>query len=332
MKNISILIPNWNGEHLLEECLSALETARRAYPGATEVILSDNASTDRSVAVVREKFPDVTVIENAVNAGFAVNANRAAAPAKHEILFYLSSDVIVQPDTLKTLAEHFETEDVFGATPRSVWEDGALREGRKTRLFKKVWGVRGLRHDIHNRDTERPCLHLMATGGHSAFDRKKFEALGGFDALFSPFYWEDSDLCHRAWKRGWKLVYDPRTFVIHKRGSVIHSRHKHREIQTISHRNRLFFMWRDIGDWNILAPHFAGLFFKMLTCLPTMDRVFMRSFGQAAGRLGEVLRLRRAERGNWKLRDVDVLRLASCDAAVEQPLDAILAGMDGGKS
>ena len=67
----------------------------------------------------------------------------------------------------------------------------------------------------------KPGPTLFASGGHSAYRRDRFLEMGGFDPLFAPFYWEDVDLCYRAWKRGWKILFEPRSAVLHDHQSTI---------------------------------------------------------------------------------------------------------------
>src|ERR1039458_9264561 len=93
-------------------------------------------------------------------------------------------------------------------------------------------------------------------GGSSAFDRSKFLELGGFDPLFEPFYLEDTDLGYMAWKRGWKVLYQPRSVVYHQHRGAIGKSFRGDRIEAVLKKNYLLFCWKNIHEWRRLAAHF----------------------------------------------------------------------------
>jgi O-antigen biosynthesis protein len=99
-----------------------------------------------------------------------------------------------------------------------------------------------------------PCFY--GGGGSCAFDRRKFLELGGFDELLAPFYLEDTDLGYMAWKRGWKVLYQPRSIVYHEHRGTIGKRFSEAQIQAVLKKNYLLFCWKNIHDWRRLAAHF----------------------------------------------------------------------------
>jgi hypothetical protein len=103
-------------------------------------------------------------------------------------------------------------------------------------------------HDLY------PCAY--GGGGSCAFDRRKFLELGGFDELLAPFYMEDTDLGYLAWKRGWKVLYQPRSIVFHEHRGTIGKRFSRTYIDSIVQKNLLLFCWKNIHEWSRLAPHF----------------------------------------------------------------------------
>jgi glycosyltransferase involved in cell wall biosynthesis len=112
-----------------------------------------------------------------------------------------------------------------------------------------------VRHRIDPAITELyPCFY--GGGGSCAFDKHKFLALGGFDPLLAPFYLEDTDLGYMAWKRGWKVMYQPRSIVYHEHRGTIGKKFSDAYIQRVLKKNFLLFTWKNIHDWRWLASHF----------------------------------------------------------------------------
>src|ERR1035437_7551221 len=192
----TIVIPNWNGKDLLAKYIPSVRTALAGNP-ANQILVVDNGSADGSADFLRDTFPDVTV------------------------LALLNSDMRVAPDFLAPLLEGFRDPEVFAVSCQIFFTDpNRLRE--ETGLTQGWWQDGGLRvrHRIDaGIDDLFPCFY--GGGGSCAFDRAKFLELGGFDPLLEPFYLEDTDLGYMAWKRGWKVLYQPRSVVFHEhRGTI----------------------------------------------------------------------------------------------------------------
>src|ERR1700726_1663841 len=111
--DLSIIIVSWNTRELLRACLSSV--FEDAGDLKLEVLVVDNASTDQSVAMVREHFPQVLVIENKSNVGFAAANNQAFAKASADFELLLNSDTIVIGDALRTLIEFMRAHPEAGA-------------------------------------------------------------------------------------------------------------------------------------------------------------------------------------------------------------------------
>lgn len=255
----SIVIPNWNGRDLLEKYIPSILEATKGNP-ANEVVVVDNASEDGSAAYLKQAFPAVRVLELDRNYGFGGGSNRGFAAAKNDIVVLLNSDMRVAPDFLAPLLEGFGDENVFAVSCQIFFTDpDKLRE--ETGLTQAWWENGGLRvrHRIDERVTGAfPCFY--GGGGSCAFDRRKFQELGGFDELLAPFYLEDTDLGYMAWKRGWKVFYEPRSFVWHEHRGTIGKKFSHEYIQSILKKNFLLFCWKNIHEWPRLASHFFFAF------------------------------------------------------------------------
>ncbi len=286
----SIVIPNWNGKELLAKYLPSVLEATRGNP-ANEVIVVDNGSTDGSAEFVRETFPTVRVLALPENRGFGGGSNAGVAEARNDVVVLLNSDMRVAPDFLPPLLEAFTSERVFAVSCQIFFSDPARRR-EETGLTEGRWHRGGLQvgHRADDSITEAyPCFY--GGGGSCAFDRSKFLELGGFDELFAPFYFEDADLGYLAWKRGWQVLYQPRSVVWHEHRGTIGRHFSDSRIAAILHKNRLLFCWKNIHEWRRLAGHFG------VTALEGVARGQVRGLWRAALQIpGAVLARRRARR------------------------------------
>jgi len=253
-RSASIVIPNWNGRDLLEKYLPGVVAAAQHCP-RSEVIVVDDASTDGSAELVLERFPTVRLIALEENLGFGGGSNTGFEHARNDVVVLLNSDMRVERDFLQPLLDGFTDENVFAVACQIFFSDpGKLRE--ETGLTEGWWQQGGLRvrHRIEPAIQQLyPCFY--GGGGSCAFDRRKFLELGGFDALLAPFYLEDTDLGYLAWKRGWKVMYQPASIVYHEHRGTIGRKFSDGYIQSILKKNFLLFTWKNIHDWRLLFPH-----------------------------------------------------------------------------
>jgi glycosyltransferase involved in cell wall biosynthesis len=143
-----------------------------------------------------------------------------------------------------------------------------------------------------------PCFY--GGGGSCAFDRRKFLELGGFDELLAPFYMEDTDLGFMAWKRGWKVLYQPGSVVYHEHRGTIGNRFSEAQIHAVLKKNNLLFCWKNIHEWRRLAAHFFFSYGAALVSLVSGDvpgranlRGWWRAFRQIPGAIASRWRARR---------------------------------------
>jgi O-antigen biosynthesis protein len=256
----SIVIPNWNGRDLLAKYLPSVIASVAGHP-ESEIIVVDNGSTDGSAAFlhqafVRERFPQVRLLELPNNLGFGGGSNAGFRAAKHDVVVLLNSDMRVDAEFLAPLLAGFQDDktfavacQIFFSDPSKVREETGLTEG---------WWLQGalrVRHRVEPGIRELyPCFY--GGGGSCAFDRRKFLELGGFDELLKPFYLEDTDLGYMAWKRGWKVLYQPASVVYHEHRGTIGKRFSEAYIQSILKKNFLLFTWKNIHTWRQLIAHF----------------------------------------------------------------------------
>jgi O-antigen biosynthesis protein len=310
LPSASAVIPNWNGRDLLEKYLPSVIAAFAGDPD-NEVIVVDNGSTDGSADFVRANFPRAKLVALPHNLGFGGGSNAGFAAATNAVVVLLNSDMRVAPDFLGPLLEGFHDPDVFAVSCQIFFSDPAkLRE--ESGLTQGWWEDGGLRvrHRIDNAVADLfPCFY--GGGGSCAFDREKFLELGGFDRLLEPFYLEDTDLGFMAWKRGWKVLYQPRSVVYHEHRGTIGKRFREEQIQAVLKKNYLLFCWKNIHEWRKLAPHFAfawagaliGVLFGDAPGRPNLP-AWWRAFRQLPG----AVRSRRRARVLARISDTEAFR------------------------
>jgi GT2 family glycosyltransferase/glycosyltransferase involved in cell wall biosynthesis len=295
----SVVIPNWNGRDLLEKYLPSVIAALGGNP-ANEIIVVDNASSDGSAAFVQERFPEVRVLPLERNYGFGGGSNAGVRAARNGIVVLLNSDMRVDPDFLGPLLAGFRDERVFAVSCQIFFSDPNRRR-EETGLTQGWWrdGALRLSHRIDEEVRDLyPCFY--GGGGSCAFDRRKFLELGGFDPVLAPFYLEDADLGFMAWKRGWQVLYQPRSAVYHEHRGTIGKHFTSEQINAVYQKNFVLFAWKNIHDWRKLAAHFACALGGAVTSLfagdsplRTSGAGIWRAFVQLPGALASRWRARR---------------------------------------
>ena len=227
---LSVIIVNYNVKYFLEQ---ALLSVRRAAAGlAVEVIVVDNNSVDDSAAMVRQKFPEVKLIENHDNRGFAVANNQAISMSSGEYVLLLNPDTVVEESTFSKCLRFMDVHPEAGALGvRMIDGSGKFlpesKRGFPTAFvaFCKTFGLSTLfpksrvfnsyhlgyldEHQIHEVD--------VLSGAFMLLRKKALDEVGLLDETFF-MYGEDIDLSYRIKKGGYKNYYFPETTIIHYKG------------------------------------------------------------------------------------------------------------------
>ena len=262
----TLVIINYNGRELLARSVPAALAARgddcqegrRSSGSAAQVIVADDGSTDDSVEYLIYEHPEVKVLPFR-HRGFVRTCNAAVEAAESDVVVLLNSDVVVFSDFLAPLLADLQEPDVFAVGCRFLNPDGSLTDALGNRTSGE-WR-RGLLHIHHETDPAKLaeiCPQLYANGGAMGFWREKWQALGGFDDLYHPFYWEDVDIGYRAWGRGWRVLYEPASMVYHDQGGTIGKLFRPRHIELISARNAVLFAWKNLLDPRLFRRLLAG--------------------------------------------------------------------------
>jgi len=239
MNRISVLVLSYNGKSYLEECLrSVLAQSHPPY----QLIVVDNASSDGSPELVGERFPQVALIRNRRNLGYAGGMNVGLREARGEVIALLNQDAAVQENWLVELARAFEMDMKIGiAGCKILFPDGRTIQHaggimRNPQALPDHYGYG--QPDEGQYDRMREVDYV--TGAALAVRKAALKDAGYFDEAFFPGYYEEVDLCFRAREAGYKVVYLPQAVVIHHESTTMKrdSYNYHRAM----HRNRLRFI------------------------------------------------------------------------------------------
>lgn len=217
---LSVIIVNFNSGALVAANLEALY--REGLPGASEIIIVDNNSSDDSVSFLRADFPDIQVIANTQNLGLAHGVNQALAVAKGEYYLMLNPDIVALPDAVKRLVGFMEKNPSVGlAGGRLLSPNGELQPScyrfytpltifyRRTLLGRTSAGKAAIKNfimDDFDHAKVRDVDWLM--GSCYILRRSAVAEVGGMDERFF-LYFEDVDWCRRFWEHNWRVTYVP---------------------------------------------------------------------------------------------------------------------------
>lgn len=305
--NISVAIPNWNGAAVLPECLESLDRAmnRAGIGSSVDVVIADDQSTDRGLDVVRRYFRHVRLIEMTRRSGFGPTANKAVAHCANDYVLLLNNDVYVEEDFFFHWNEHFMDPTVFAVASWMLrWDRKTVDSGRRI----GVWDKGLIRHWVVQ-DQGQAAPSLYACGGASVYNKQKYLSIGGFDPLYRPMYTEDLDLSYVAWKRGWKVMYEPRCVVYHHCSHSSSRAFSQRRKYLNDTKNHYLFIWKNITDPGLFRQHLVWLPLRVVGAPFYGRRMLTAAFVLALRQLGETLKRRREMRRYEKVSDRDIFDL-----------------------
>ncbi|MCM4173939.1 glycosyltransferase family 2 protein [Arenibacter sp. TNZ] len=225
MLKIAVVILNWNGEALLKKFLPSVTT----YSKGAELYVADNASTDGSIAFLKNNYPEITIIQNLHNGGYAKGYNDALANVDADIYCLLNSDVDVTQDWLLPIMKEFQENPLA-----AIIQPKILDYKNKTHFeyagaaggFIDKYGYPFCRGRIFNELEEDNGQYddvkeiFWATGACLFIRSKVFAELKGFDEDYFA-HQEEIDLCWRANNKGFKVFYVGESSVYHLGGSTL---------------------------------------------------------------------------------------------------------------
>jgi GT2 family glycosyltransferase len=245
----SVIIVNYNSGDKLKECVTSVT----AHNSDAEIIVVDNASTDKSLVLLEpllSQSPHLRLLNNTINKGFAVASNQGAAKATGDYLLYLNPDCIIYPDTLQKLAESIEQYPGAGMAGGLLLNpDGSEQAGGRRavptpwRTLVRAFNLSALAKryprlfadfNLHKQALpDKPVEVEAISGACMLVSRAALEAVGGLDEGYF-LHCEDIDWCMRFRRKGWKILFIPDARVTHYLGVCGRSRpvfvewHKHK--------------------------------------------------------------------------------------------------------
>ena len=210
---VNIIIPNWNGMHWLPGCLKALaQQTFRHY----DITIIDNGSTDESAQWITQNHPEIRLLCNQTNIGFAPAVNQGIRATGAEYVVLLNTDTEPKPDWLEQLVEAIKQapEHIGGVASKMLLFSDESRIENAGDLFSWCGETikRGYGDDAAGYSS--PCEVFSICAGAAIYRRACLEDTGYFDERFFA-YLEDVDIGMRARIRGWSFIYEPKARILH---------------------------------------------------------------------------------------------------------------------
>ncbi len=277
-----ILVLNFNGRRLLDECLPSVVAAAASAPFECKTTIVDNDSTDGSREYLLEHWPEVGVVHSP-NLGLA-SFNQTLLDLDEPVVLLLNNDVRLDPCAVEPLVQAVQNHpDALFSAPLCWNRDGSTYEGMRTRvrfhrgLVQGMSRVPGLGDAIHEPDL------TAAAGPVLAVHRQRFLALGGYDPLYHPGRIEDLDLGYRGWLANWKGYYVPESVAYHHGCASFEPAFGKAGSDLLALRNTLLFIWKNVRGRR-LFEHFAWIPARLLHAAATGRLSFPLAFVQACSR------------------------------------------------
>jgi len=308
MKRVAVVILNWNGKKFLEDFLPSVV---RHSPDFSEVIIADNASTDDSLDFVKTNFPQVKIIRNKTNGGYAKGYNDALAELNHEYFILLNSDVDVSENWVEPIIKMMDADKKIAAcqpkilsfSNKNMFEYAGAAGG-----FIDKYGFpfcRGRIFDSFEEDKGQynDEKEIFWATGASLFVRSEiFKQAGGLDEDFFA-HMEEIDLCWRMKNQGCKIMYCPSSTVYHVGGGTLSKINPQKTF--LNFRNNLLLLTKNHSSQYFGIKIFIRMCFDGVAC---MKFFFSGDFAHAwavqrahfnfYGMLGKTLRKRKELKKN----------------------------------
>jgi len=275
---LSIIIVNWNTKDYLRRCLASIR--EHPFSGSAEVIVVDNASSDSSAEMVKEEFPEVVLLANEENLGYAEGNNQGIERAGGEHVLLLNPDTEVNAGTLDVLSQFLDAHsDAAAVSCRLIGPDGKVQSScrsfpdpagvlyeysRLSRLFPRSRVFGSYRMTYFDYATEAEVDQPMASC--LMLTRKALDDVGLFDEEF-PIFFNEVDWLFCAREKGWKVYFTPAAEIIHHGGAS--TRQVKPEMVRQSHRSLAAFYRKHYKRripaplyWFIMAAISVNCFFS----------------------------------------------------------------------
>lgn len=275
----AIVILNYNGRHLLNQFLeSVIIAANSAKMCNIHVVLLDNVSTDDSISWVQTHLPTVEIISALTNR-YLYSYNWVATILDCDFLLFLNNDIEMSQDCLDPLFETLLSNSyLFSVTPQMYSMD-------RVTVNSGYWVGHFHRGELKislGKSVDNITPTLFSSGGALLLRKNDFLSLGGFDNLYYPAYWEDIDLCYRAWKKGMYSYCQPASVMYHVHSASTEQDKNFQPKRTkIIDRNRWLFVWRNIAERQILALNLYWTLIHYISLVRRREGEILRTYHEA---------------------------------------------------
>jgi GT2 family glycosyltransferase len=298
----SLVVLNYNGADVIDPCLDSLVCG--ANP-RDEIIVVDNASTDGSLATLQQRT-DIRLISLANNT-YIFGLNDGLRAARGEFVAFLNNDIVVEPNFVDRCIERFaDGLDVFAVCPRVVDRVGAEQGSRTAAVWR---GGMIFYQPLPHSKTPTDCF--FAVGGQSFFRTAMLDEIGSIDPLLRPMYHEDIELSYRAWKRGWRVRYEPDAIAHHVGGHTSGRVFSRAQLRSFVRQNEYLIVWKNITDPSLVIEHLLLVIPRLITAAVKRDWPTIVGFSRAVRRLPTVRSARANAKCHARLHDREVLRRTS---------------------
>jgi len=242
-RGVSVVIPERGGAAMLGACLDRLAAATAGLDEPAETVVVVNGSAPADYQALRDAHPAVRWLHFAAPLGFTRAVLEGVAVARHGAVYLLNNDMLLEPDALRA-ALSWRGPRVFAVASQIFFQDAGRR--REETGWTSVVIEQGLpvpRHETPVGDAVRGTV--WAGAGSSLFHAGLLRRLLPDSVVFDPFYWEDVDLCVRAWREGYEALFCPASVAWHKHRVTVERYYAPAEVARIFERNRLLFQLRN---------------------------------------------------------------------------------------
>jgi N-acetylglucosaminyl-diphospho-decaprenol L-rhamnosyltransferase len=270
---VAIIVVSWNTRKLLSECIASVIATCQDI--AYEVIVIDNGSTDGSIAMVQQDFPQVRLVLNQQNVGFGQANNQAANLSKADYFLLLNSDARLFAHSMRALLDLVQTNPQIGAVGTrlenadgsfqasytnfpTLWREFLILSGIGRKVFGPWYPSHGPKEDAIRKVD-------YVEGAGVLIRREAYQQVGGFNPEFF-MYSEEVFLCYALAKNGWQVWYQPRARVLHHGGASSKNRQTKREADLYQGRIRFFL--------KAYGPLPAHLLAYLIVTITTLKQVF----------------------------------------------------------
>ena len=242
--DVTVVIPNYNNKELLDNLLKSIRNSL----SLSQVIVVDNASEDDSVSFIRENYPEICLVENDYNKGFACAVNQGIKLVKTDFVFLLNNDTIIERDTLNHLVNTISSSpDIFSVSSKMIqYFNKNLLDDVGDEYTIMGWSKRrgyGKEVTCYSKNEEV----FSACAGAALYRMSIFDEIGYFDENFES-YVEDMDLSFRARLAGYKSYYSSGAVVYHYGSATTGSRYNPFKVK-ISARNNIYLIYKNMPLW-----------------------------------------------------------------------------------